>query len=205
MRIQFLLFCAAFSLADPTFAQERVIIAQTDNQSVLRAGTPIALRLIETISTKEKIAKVNDRVRLEVAEDVTVNGLVIIPVGSPATGELTQVKYKGMWGKSGRFIGRILTVNANGRKIRLSGNFDSKGNSGGVGAAAVSAVVFAPAGFFMTGKSAEMLAGTTIRGFIDEDISFTFAETSTGSSDSPIKHKCIIHEHQGYIYIFEII
>lgn len=57
-----------------------------------------------------------------------------------------------------------------GRQIRLSGGFDDKGVAGGVGAVAVSAIVFAPAGFFMTGTSAKVPEGTVIKAFIDEDV-----------------------------------
>jgi hypothetical protein len=141
--------------------------------TVLRTGTPISLRMLEGITTKNKVAKINDRVRMEVAEAVKINDVVVIPAGSPAVGELTDVRYKGMWGKSGRIVGRALTVNANGRTIRLSGTFDDKGGSGTVGAVAVSAIVFLPAGFFMTGKSAEFTPGTVVRAFIDEDIPLT--------------------------------
>ena len=35
-------------------------------------------------------------------------------------------------------------MNLNGRQIRLTGTFDDKGKSGGVGAVAVSALVFLP-------------------------------------------------------------
>lgn len=152
-------------------------VAQVTN-AVLRSGTPISLRLLEPITTKDKVAKINDRVRMEVAEAVQLNGVTIIPSGSPAVGELTDVRYKGMWGKSGRIVGRVLTVNANGRTIRLSGSFDNKGGGGTAGAVAVSAIVFAPAGFFMTGKSAEMPAGTSIRGFIDEDVPVQIAASA---------------------------
>lgn len=162
--------CAGLVL--PAGAQ--VIMAQAQ-QNVLRTGTPVPLRIIEGVTTKEKAAKVNDRVRMEVAEAVVINGVTIIPAGSPAVGELTDVRYKGMWGKSGRIVGRALTVNANGRTIRLSGSFDTAGGSGTTGAVAVSAVVFAPAGFFMTGKSAEFPAGTVVRSFIDEDVPFAMA------------------------------
>jgi hypothetical protein len=103
---------------------------------------------------------------------VIVDGVTVIPAGSPAVGELTDVKYKGMWGKSGRMAGRVVSITANGRNIRTSGSFDSKGKGGAVAAVAVSAIVFAPAGFFMTGKSAELAPGTTIRAFIDEDVPF---------------------------------
>lgn len=169
-------FFAAACLALPVSAlAQGVVIMPTTQSSVLRTGTPIALTLSEGITTKDKQAHVNDRVRMEVAEDVTVNGTVIIPVGSPAVGELTDVQNKGMWGKSGRVVGRVLTVNANGRTIRLSGTFDSKGGSGTAGAVAASAIVFAPAGFLITGKSATLAPGAVIRAFIDEDVPFAIA------------------------------
>jgi hypothetical protein len=189
MKIKLALMGLAILATGPALAQQQAILAPSEAQSVLRAGTPIVLRLSETISTKEKVAKINDRVRLEVAEAVTVNGVTIIPSGSPATGELTDVKYKGMWGKSGRLVGRVLNVNANGRTIRLSGTFDSKGGSGTAGAVAVSAIVFAPAGFFMTGKSAELPAGSTVRGFIDEDINFVIA---TGPSAQAAQQPMVV-------------
>jgi hypothetical protein len=99
-----------------------------------------------------------------------VQGVVVIPVGSPAVGEITDVRNKGMWGKSGHLGARLLYVTVNGRQIRLSGAFDDKGVAGGIGAAAVSAIVFLPAGFFMTGTSAKVPAGTVIKAFVDEDV-----------------------------------
>jgi hypothetical protein len=166
---------------------QQVAVLQPTNTTVLRTGTPIALRLIEGVTTKDKLAKLNDRVRMEVAEAVTVNDVIIIPAGSPAVGELTEVRNKGMWGKSGRLIGRALTVNANGRTIRLSGTFDSKGGAGTAGAVAVSAIVFLPAGFFMTGKSAALPPGTIVRAFIDEDVPFTVASDSPAAAPMVVK------------------
>jgi hypothetical protein len=166
-----------FAVIVPASAQT-VQMTQTQ-QSVLRAGTPISLRILEGVTTKDKVAKINDRVRMEVAEPVRVNDVVVIPSGSPAVGELTDVRYKGMWGKSGRLVGRALNINANGRTIRVSGTFDDKGGSGTGAAVAVSAIVFAPAGFFMTGKSAELPAGTVVRAFIDEDIPLTIVPSAT--------------------------
>ncbi|SEJ86127.1 hypothetical protein SAMN05428950_10412 [Sphingomonas sp. OV641] len=179
---------AALLAGAPTSAAAQAVVMPAASPNVLRAGTPVALRLIEGLTTREKNARINDRVRLEVAEAVAVNGAVIIPVGSPAIGELTDVRNKGMWGKSGRIVGRVLSVNANGRTIRLSGTFDSKGGSGTAGAVAVSAVVFAPAGFFMTGKSADMPAGTMLRGFIEEDVPFalTYAAPITAPVAAPV-------------------
>ncbi len=154
-------------------------------ETTLRTGTPVTLRLLEALTTKEKASKLNDRIRMEVSEAVMINDVVVIPVGSPAVGEITDIRYKGMWGKSGRIVGRALTVNANGRTIRLSGTFDSRGGSGTVGAVAVSAVVFAPAGFFMTGKSANLPVGTTVRAFVDEDVAVSIL-SKTESPPAPM-------------------
>ncbi|QIK96545.1 hypothetical protein G7076_08925 [Sphingomonas sp. HDW15A] len=142
----------------------------TQGNAVLRVGTEVPLRLSEELTTKGKSLRTGHRFHLQVSEPVVVNGVTVIPVGSQAVGEVTDVRNKGMWGKSGKLNARILYVMANGRQIRLSGAFDDKGTAGGVGAVAVSALVFWPAGFFMTGTSAKVPAGTIIKAFVDEDV-----------------------------------
>ena len=140
------------------------------SQAVLRVGTEVPLRLLEELTTKGKKLRVGQRFRLETTEPVMVQGATVVPVGSPAVGEITDVRNKGMWGKSGHLGARVLYVTVNGRQIRLSGVFDDKGVAGGVGAAAVSALVFLPAGFFMTGTSAKVPVGTIVKSFVDEDV-----------------------------------
>jgi hypothetical protein len=155
---------AATSQAAPPIAP------QATANAVLRVGTEIPLRLVEELTTKGKKLRVGDRFHLETSEPVMVQGVNVIPVGSPAVGEITDVRNKGMWGKSGHLAARILYVTVNGRQIRLSGAFDDKGVAGGVGAVAVSALIAWPAGFFMTGTSARVPSGTIIKGFVDEDV-----------------------------------
>ncbi|MCC4253630.1 hypothetical protein LL251_14540 [Sphingobium naphthae] len=142
--------------------------------NVLRAGTQIALRTSEALTTEGKKLRVGQRVQLEVAEAVMLNGQTVIPLGSPVTGEITDVRNKGMWGKSGRINGRILYVRANGNQIRLTGTFDDKGVTGTAGV--VAAIAFVPvAGFFTTGTSAKIPLGASVTAFLDEDISVAFA------------------------------
>ena len=145
-------------------------IAPPAGNAVLRIGTEVPFRLLEEITTKGKKLRVGNRARMETSEPIVVNGVTVIPAGTPAVAEITDVKNKGMWGKSGKFTARLLYMTVNGRQIRLSGGFDDKGTAGGVGAVAVSAIVFLPAGFFMTGTSAQLPAGTVVKGFIDEDV-----------------------------------
>ena len=146
------------------------IVAPSTTNAILRVGTAVPLRLSEQLTTAGKKLRVGQRFRMEVAEDVMVQGYKVIPAGSPAVGEITDVRNKGMWGKSGHLAARMLYTTVNGRQIRLTGAFDDKGVAGGVGAVAVSALVFLPAGFFMTGTSAMVPAGAMMKGFVDEDV-----------------------------------
>jgi hypothetical protein len=151
------------------------IAAPAMTNAILRVGTEIPLRLSEELTTKGKKLRVGQRFHMETSEPVVVQGVTVIPAGSPAVGEITDVRNKGMWGKSGHLGARILYATVNGRQIRLSGAFDDKGVAGGIGAVAVSAIVFLPAGFFMTGTSAKVAVGTIVKGFVDEDVPLSFA------------------------------
>ncbi|TCJ39133.1 hypothetical protein E0504_12025 [Parafrankia sp. BMG5.11] len=139
------------------------------SSAVIRAGTPVSLRLLEEVTTKEKQARVGQRFRMEVASPVEYNGVVVIPAGSPAEGEITSVRNKGMWGKSGHLGARALWARVNGRQIRLAGTFDDKGVTGTAGV--VGAIALVPiAGFFVTGTSAVLPNGGEVAAFLDEDI-----------------------------------
>ena len=161
---------AAAQPAPQAAAPAAPIAAPPATNAVLRVGTEVPLRLSEQLTTGGKKLRVGHRFHLTTSEAVMVNGVNVIPVGSPAVGEVTDVRNKGMWGKSGHLGARILYVTVNGRQIRLSGAFDDKGVAGGVGAALVSGLIFLPAGFFMTGTSALVPAGTIVKAFVDEDV-----------------------------------
>ena len=144
-------------------------IIQPATETVLRAGTPVPLVMAETLTTKGKKLREGQRVRMTVASDVRLGTAVVIPAGSLAEGEITEVRNKGMWGKSGRIEARVLNVRVGERLVRLSGTFDDKGVTGTAGV--VAAIAFVPvAGFFMTGTSANIPAGAGVRGFLDEDL-----------------------------------
>jgi hypothetical protein len=141
---------------------------------VLRGGAQVRVSFLHEITTEDKASKVGDRPRLEVAENIVVDGITVVPKGTPVTGELTAVRNKGMWGKSGKVEGRVLNMSLNGRTIRMSGAFDDKGVTGTAGV--VGAIALVPlVGFFVTGTSARIPAGGQISAYLDEDIVFTVA------------------------------
>jgi hypothetical protein len=142
------------------------------NTRIIRGGAQIRVAFLHEITTEDKASKVGDRPRLEVSEDVVVDGVTVIPKGTPVTGELTAVRNKGMWGKSGKIEGRVLNMSLNGRTVRMSGAFDDKGVTGTAGV--VAAVALVPVvGFFVTGTSARIPAGGQLSAYVDEDIVFT--------------------------------
>ncbi|MEQ7873347.1 hypothetical protein ABDK56_05010 [Sphingomonas sp. ASV193] len=155
-------------------APQRATIVSPDGGNVLRAGVEIPLRLEESLDSNDKTVREGNRFRMTVASDVMLGRSIVIPAGSPATGEITDVRRKGMWGKSGRIVARVLSVRVGDRLVRLSGSFDDKGTTGTAGV--VGAVVLLPvAGFFMTGTSAKIPAGSGVKAFLDEDLTIASA------------------------------
>jgi len=169
--------CAVTASAQSVQTASPVAIeAPRTANAVLRAGTPITLRIQEEVTTKGKRARVGQRINMEVAAPIEINGVTVIPAGTPAWGELTSVKNKGMWGKSGHLEARALYLRVNGRQIRLTGTFDDKGVTGTAGV--VASVALVPlAGFFVTGTSAVLPAGGEVPAFIDEDVELAIADT----------------------------
>ena len=151
----------------PAIAPQSVILSSS-NDTMLRAGTEVPLRLEEGLDSNNKTLREGQQFRMTVANDVRLGTLVVIPAGSQATGEITDLRRKGMWGKSGRIVARILNVRVGDRLVRLSGTFDDKGTTGTAGVVAAVAVV-PIAGFLMTGTSAKIPAGSGVKAFQVED------------------------------------
>lgn len=160
----------ATARANPHPLVPLVNISAPDN--ILRTGTPVHFRMMEPLTSEGRTLRVGYRFNMEVSEPVMANGAVVIPAGTPAIGEVTEVRRKGMWGRSGHITCHIASVMLNGRQIRMSGTFDDKGVTGTAGV--VAAVAFVPVvGFFVTGTSARIAQGGIVGGFLDEDLPFT--------------------------------
>jgi hypothetical protein len=152
----------------------QAVILSSPTENVLRAGTEVLLVMSETINSNDKSLRPGKIIRMQVANPITLGGSVVIPAGTPVTAEVTDVRRKGMWGKSGRIEARVLNARVGDRLIRLSGTFDDKGVTGTAGV--VGAVVLLPiAGFFLTGTSANIPAGSGVKAFLDEDLRIAVA------------------------------
>ncbi|MFN3619636.1 hypothetical protein [Sphingorhabdus sp.] len=186
------LVCGVVILASaPAFAQANLqpapapTILAPANENMIRAGSEVILKTREELTTKKKKLKVGYRFQMEVAEPIRVNNQIIVPAGTPAVGEITEIRNKGMWGKSGYIGARAISMRVGDRTIRLNGSFDDKGVTGTAGV--VAAVVLIPVvGFFTTGTSAMIQTGSTVKAFLDEDIAVSMTSTPPPMPLSPI-------------------
>lgn len=184
----------ALSALSPAMAQDAAPAESTATQpadapAAAPAGTPTAsathmltgaeVRMVTRTELSSRTTLLGDRFELEVTDDVAVNGMVMIPRGSVATGEVTRVRKKGGWGRSGILETRLVSVRVGDRQIRLQGAAGDRGRAGTaavVGAVLLSPLIVAPfVGFFVTGTSAVVPAQTVTVGYTDEDVPLEFA------------------------------
>jgi len=118
---------AAPKLAEQSAAAQAAPANSTSPQAgastacTLADGTPVVLRLTQTVSTA--LARANDPVRFEVAQEVKVGKVVVIPKGSQARGTVVIAKAKRSLGRSGQLAVRhnYVDVLATGQKAQLRG------------------------------------------------------------------------------------
>jgi PEGA domain-containing protein len=141
----------------------------------LEDGTPVKLRLTRNLSSATD--KTGDTVDFEVMEDVSVNGLVVIPRGSTAWATITDAQPKRRMGRGGKLDVNIDSVRLkDGEKTALRAVKENKG--GGhvgamTGAMVATGIVFFPAAplfLFMHGKDISIPKGTEITAYVAGNI-----------------------------------
>jgi len=178
-------------------------LANASTKAVLRLedGTPVKMRLTRTVSSAS--AQVGDRVDFEVLEDVSVNGIAVIPKGSIAWGTVTQAQRKRRMGRGGKLNVNIDSVRlADGEKAALRAVKDTKG--GGhvgamTGAIVVTSLVFFPAAplfLFMHGKDITIPKGTEITAYASGDMNLDPArftpKPASGSATPELPQTCAV-------------
>ncbi|HEX8623242.1 MAG TPA: hypothetical protein VF718_14835 [Allosphingosinicella sp.] len=143
------------------------VAAQPAAGPVLLKGTPVVLKTLAPLSSRWAVQ--GQRFDLEVRDEVRVDGLLVIPRGARGVGEVSRVVTKGMMGKAGKIEVRVLFVEVGGARIRLDGVASDKGASGAAPVVLAAPLIGVSAAFF-TGKSAVLPAGSTIEGFVFQDM-----------------------------------
>jgi hypothetical protein len=141
-------------------------------QASLPANTEILLRMNDELTTRGGKVEVGHSFRLSVVDDVRIGNFVVIPRGTPATGEVTWKTGKGAFGKSGKMEIDLRHLDLNGQRIPLSGHYrqEGEGNTVATVAAVVAVGVF---GAFVTGKSATIPQGRELKAYTTEVLPVT--------------------------------
>jgi hypothetical protein len=166
--------------------------AATSATFALQDGTPIKLRLSQTVSSAD--AQVNDRVEFEVLEDVMVDNVVVIAKGATALGTVTEAVPKRRMGRAGKLEIVMDSVRlVDGQKAALRAVKDAKGGSHTAGMTigiVAAAVVFWPAAplfLLMHGKDITIPKGTDVPTFVNGDMKLEPArfQAAAGGATQP--------------------
>jgi hypothetical protein len=147
----------------------------TSKGFVLEDGTAVTLRLGRSLSSAD--AQAGDRVDFEVAEEISVDRIVVIPKGSPASGTVVEAHKKRRMGRAGKLDVTIDSVQlVDGEKATLRAVKESQGGShAGImagGMVATSLIVWpaAPVFLLMHGKDVTFPEGTEVTAYISGDV-----------------------------------
>jgi hypothetical protein len=148
---------------------------------VLEDGTAVTLRLGRNLSSAD--AHAGDRVDFEVAEEVSVNRIVVIPKDSPASGTVITARKKRRMGRAGKLDVNIDSVQlADGEKATLRAVKESRGGShtgimaGGMVATSLIVWPAAPVFLLMHGKDVTIPKGTEVTAYISGDVKLDLAK-----------------------------
>lgn len=135
--------------------------------------TPVHLKFIRTISSAS--AHVGEEVNFEVAQDVVIRGLTVIPKGAPAIGVVTAAEPKRRMGHGGKLSVSVNSVRlADNEKAALRSFQEEKGANQKVG-------MVIP---LMRGKDITFVEGTEIIAYIDGDMRLRISKFPAASAPS---------------------
>jgi hypothetical protein len=166
-------------------------VGSAPTPNTLLEGTPVKLRLGETISSET--SKTGQQVPFEVTEEVDVQGVPVILKGAAALATVTDAEPKKRMGRGGKLDVNIDSVRlADGEKAQLKASEDNKagGHVGAMtGAIVATSIVFFPAAplfLFMHGKEVNIPKGTEITAFVEGDMRLQMASFTSPSTAPPV-------------------
>lgn len=130
---------------------------------VIPEDTPIHLMTLTEVTTKTD--QIGHRFKLRVNKDVQINGVMAIPVGTLAWGEVTSAESSGNLGKAGNLTARLLYVELHGQQIPISGDTSVKGRTA-TAETVVGVLSLGVFGLFAKGNNAKIKAGEKITAFV---------------------------------------
>lgn len=146
-----------------------------EGQVTLKAGTIIPIQLVK--NTRASQVHVGDQIAFRVAQEIIVDGVVVIPFGTPVMGTVYEAKKSKWWGTKGRLGIRIDgIVSPDGIQIPITdGNFYVTGKN----RTALTVVLFLFCAWpccFICGTKAEAQAGQQIIARTTMDVQIPLAD-----------------------------
>ena len=140
--------------------------------------TLIAISSIVDLTSKT--LKLGDKVKFATFGDVTQDGIVIIPKGTPGEGVVSFVTGTGAFGRSGKLEVTFTSLDLDGRMIMLTGKHrqEGAGNTGAIVGAILAAGVIG--GLVVSGHSAVIKHDEALQART------TGAETFAQMADGPV-------------------
>ena len=163
--------------AQPTIPQQTTDTSNFTSAKgfVLEDGIPVKLRLNRNVSSAD--AQVGEGVDFEVLEEVSINGVAVIPKGGLARGTVTEAQAKRRMARGGKLDMNLDSVRlVDGEKAALRAVKEAKGggHTGGMTAGIVVTGLLvwpaAPFFLFMHGKDITVPKGAEITAYVNGDM-----------------------------------
>jgi hypothetical protein len=162
-----------------------------DQDGILHEGTPIRMKLMRTVSSAD--AQEGDKVDFQTLDDVSLNGVTVIPKGATAIATVTIAESKKRMGRGGKLSMNIDYVQLpGGEKVALRGvqNLKGGGHTGAMtGGMVATAIVFWPAApffLFMHGKDVTIPEGHEVTTYTNTDFKVDQAKLSARPGNSMV-------------------
>jgi hypothetical protein len=133
---------------------------------LLREGTAVKLRLLHTLNSKTAV--LGDPLNFSVAEDVVVDGINVVKVGSPAIGRVRQAKPARTMGRGAELGLEMQYMKAGQIRVPLRGSQAREGESK-TGETVALTVMFGLSGLVKHGSEIEVKEGSLFTAYVDQD------------------------------------
>lgn len=144
--------------------------ASTAGRVLLPRDTPVVLMATREIRSDAVVAGTVFPLRVD--RPVRIGTLIVVPVGTPAFGEVVAAKGSRTLGRNGALAVRLSYIQLGDARIALSGDLAARGRSV---SPALTVRVAGPVGLFHPGNNARVKAGDLLTGVVAEDVTLDLA------------------------------
>jgi hypothetical protein len=151
----------------PLAAAQEIKPTTEGDEVTVPDGTEFEVLTTEEISSKT--SSENDPVNFKVADDVKINGRVVIAKDTMVKGLVANVEKRGHLGKGGKLGLRVeSTTTVDGQRVKLRAA-KGKGDTDTVGSTIALSLLISPLFLLRRGNHAVIKPGTKIKVYTDED------------------------------------